>query len=39
MLTKMAQQGLIQANGPRIEILDREGLEALALAEKRLSDF
>ncbi|MBW2090496.1 MAG: Crp/Fnr family transcriptional regulator [Deltaproteobacteria bacterium] len=39
MLAMMVKQGLIKSDGPRIEILDREGLEALAVAEKRLSDF
>ncbi len=39
MLAMMVKQGLLRTDGPRIEILDRENLEALALAQKRLSDF
>lgn len=38
-LTRMVRQGLVRADGPFIEIEDREGLEQLASAERRLSDF
>jgi len=38
-LTRMVRQGLVKADGPFIEIEDREGLEQLASAERRLSDF
>lgn len=37
ILTKMIRQGLIQSDGPRIRILDRQGLEELAVAGRRLS--
>lgn len=37
ILTRMVRQGLIQLDGPRIIIVDREGLEELAEAERRLS--
>ncbi len=37
ILTKMVRHGLIQSDGPRIRILDRQGLEELAQAERRLS--
>jgi CRP-like cAMP-binding protein len=36
ILTRMARQGLIRAAGRRIKIMDRQGLEALAQAERRL---
>jgi CRP-like cAMP-binding protein len=36
ILTRMVRQGLIQLDGPRIIIVDREGLEELAQAERRL---
>jgi len=36
ILTKMVRQGLIQLNGPCIRIVDRQGLEELAEAERRL---
>lgn len=36
ILTRMVRQGLIQLDGPRIRILDRQGLEELAGAERRL---
>ena len=36
ILSKMVSQGLIQLNGPRIRIVDRQGLEELAEAERRL---
>jgi CRP/FNR family transcriptional regulator len=34
ILTKLAKQGLINSDGPRITILDRDGLEDLAMGEK-----
>jgi CRP-like cAMP-binding protein len=37
ILTKMVRQGLIQSDGPRIRIVDRQGLEELAQAERRLA--
>lgn len=37
ILTKMIRQGLIQSDGPRIRILDRQALEELAAAGRRLS--
>jgi CRP-like cAMP-binding protein len=37
ILTKMVRHRLIQSDGPRIRILDRQGLEELAQAERRLS--
>ncbi|MBW2040181.1 MAG: Crp/Fnr family transcriptional regulator [Deltaproteobacteria bacterium] len=37
ILAKMIRQGLIQSDGPRIRILDRQGLEELAMAERRLN--
>jgi CRP/FNR family transcriptional regulator len=37
ILARMVRQGLIQLDGPRIIIVDREGLEELAQAESRLS--
>jgi CRP/FNR family transcriptional regulator len=37
ILTRMVRQGLIQLDGPRIIIVDRQGLEELAQAESRLS--
>jgi CRP-like cAMP-binding protein len=37
ILTRMTKQGLIQVDGPRIKIMDREGLEELATAGKPLS--
>ncbi len=36
ILTKMVKQGLIQSDGPRIRILDRETLQDLADGTKRL---
>jgi CRP-like cAMP-binding protein len=36
ILTRMVRQGLIQLDGPRIRILDRQGLVELAEAERRL---
>jgi CRP/FNR family transcriptional regulator, dissimilatory nitrate respiration regulator len=36
ILTKMVKQGLIQSDGPRIGILDREALKELADGTKRL---
>jgi CRP/FNR family transcriptional regulator len=36
VLTRMARQGLIRVNGPRIRIVDRRGLEELAQAQRRL---
>jgi CRP/FNR family transcriptional regulator len=36
ILTKMAGQGLIESDGPKIKILDREGLEDLATGFSRL---
>lgn len=36
ILTKMVRQGLIHLDGPRIRIVDRQGLEELAEAERRL---
>ena len=36
ILAKMARQGLIHADGPRIRIVDRQGLEELAQAVRRL---
>jgi CRP/FNR family transcriptional regulator len=36
-IPEMTKQGLIQVDGPRIEIIDREGLEELAMAGKPLS--
>jgi CRP-like cAMP-binding protein len=36
ILTRMARQGLIRAAGRRIKIMNRQGLEALAQAERRL---
>jgi CRP-like cAMP-binding protein len=37
ILTKMVRYGLIQSDGPHIRILDRQGMEELAQAERRLS--
>jgi CRP/FNR family transcriptional regulator len=37
ILARMTKQGLIQVDGPRIRILDRQGLEELALAGKPLA--
>ena len=37
ILTKMVRHGLIQSDGPHIRILDRQGMEELAQAERRLS--
>jgi CRP-like cAMP-binding protein len=37
IFTKMVRHGLIQSDGPRIRILDRQGMEELAQAERRLS--
>ncbi|MBW2567715.1 MAG: cyclic nucleotide-binding domain-containing protein, partial [Deltaproteobacteria bacterium] len=37
ILTRMTKQGLIQVDGPRIKIMDREGLEELAMAGKPMS--
>jgi len=37
ILNKMNRQGLIKSEGPRIRILDRQGLEELAAAQRRLS--
>jgi CRP/FNR family transcriptional regulator, dissimilatory nitrate respiration regulator len=34
ILTKLAKQGLISSEGPQITILDRDGLEDLAMGEK-----
>lgn len=39
ILGRMNKQGLIQTNGPRVKILDRQGLEELAGAETRLSEL
>ena len=36
ILSKMVKQGLIEANGPEIVILDRAGLEETALGERRI---
>jgi len=36
ILTRMVRQELIQLDGPRIRILDRQGLEELTRAERRL---
>jgi len=36
ILTKMVKQGLIESDGPRIRIVDREGLTELAEGVKRL---
>jgi CRP-like cAMP-binding protein len=36
ILTRMVRQGLIRATGRRIKIIDRQGLEALARAERHL---
>jgi CRP/FNR family transcriptional regulator, dissimilatory nitrate respiration regulator len=36
VLTRMARQGLIHMDGSRIRIVDRQGLEELAQAERRL---
>ena len=36
ILTKMGGQGLIESNGPRIKIIDREGLEELASGFEKL---
>jgi len=38
ILTKMIRNELIEADGPRITIRDRTGLEELAAAERRLSE-
>ena len=38
-LTRMVVKGLIRTMGRDVQILDREGLEDLAAAERRLSDF
>jgi CRP-like cAMP-binding protein len=37
IFTKMVRHGLIQSDGPRIRILDRQGMKELAQAERRLS--
>jgi CRP-like cAMP-binding protein len=37
ILARMTKHGLIQVDGPRIKIMDREGLEELAMAGKPLS--
>ncbi|MBW1951846.1 MAG: Crp/Fnr family transcriptional regulator [Deltaproteobacteria bacterium] len=37
ILAKMIRQGLIEAEGPRIRIIDRPGLHDLAVAARRLS--
>jgi CRP/FNR family transcriptional regulator len=37
ILAKMTKQGLIQVDGPRIGIMDRQGLEELAMTGKPLS--
>lgn len=37
VLTKMVRQKLIQSDGRRLRILDRQGLEELAMAERRLN--
>ncbi|MDD3581909.1 MAG: helix-turn-helix domain-containing protein [Desulfobacca sp.] len=37
ILAGMIRQGLIAAEGPRIRIVDRQVLQALAVAERRLS--
>ena len=34
ILTKLAKQGLISSDGPQITILDRDGLEDLAMGDK-----
>ena len=36
ILAKMVRQGLIHLDGPRIRILDHQGLEELAEAQRRL---
>lgn len=36
ILAKLAKQGFVQVNGPEITIVNREGLEALAVGERRL---
>lgn len=36
ILTKMTARGLIRSEGPRITILDRAGMEALAAGERKL---
>jgi len=36
VLTRMVGQGLIQVDGSRIRIVDRQGLAKLAQAERRL---
>jgi len=38
-LTKMIGQGLIQADGPKIEIISRDDLEELAVSARRLSEL
>lgn len=38
-LTKMVAQDLIQADGPNIEIINRNDLEELAVSARRLSEF
>lgn len=37
ILTKMVQQGLIQSDGRHVRILNHQGLEELAMAERRLN--
>lgn len=37
ILTKMTKSGLVQVDGPRIEIMDRGRLEALATGDERLT--
>jgi len=37
IFTKMVRHGLIHLDGPRIRILDRQGMEELAQVERRLS--
>ncbi len=36
ILAKLAKQGFVQVNGPEITIVNRKGLEALAVGERRL---
>ncbi len=38
-LTRMVRQGLIHSDGPKIEIINRDDLEELAMAARRLSEI
>ncbi len=38
-LTRMVRQGLINTDGPKIEIINRDELEKLAMAARRLSEI